>query len=284
MRLLIVSGLSGAGKSTALNALEDLGCFCTDNLPLELLSEWAELESRKKQPMAVCLDARSSSEIRDLHVALHPARLKEQDWLLMYIDASDETLLRRFSTTRRRHLFAPHLDLASAIAAERKALEPMRATADLVLDSSNLNPYELADLVEAFWRRSLVAKGKEITVSLISFSYQRGLPLDADIVMDARFLPNPHYEPELANLTGRDAAVKSFLERMQEVKEAEQRLRELMEFYWPRLIQERKQYFTLAIGCSGGRHRSVYLVERLAAWMRERRMSTPLIRHREIEE
>jgi len=284
MRLLIISGLSGAGKSTALHALEDLGCFCTDNLPLELLASWAELESRKLQPMAVCLDVRSSSEIKELYDALHPDRLKERDWRLMYIDASNEALLRRFSTTRRRHLFSPDMDmdLGAAITNERKALEPVRATANLVLDSSSLNPYELADLVEAFWRRSLTAKDKELTVSLISFSYQRGLPLDADAVLDARFLPNPHYEPELVQLTGRDSAVKSFLEQRSEVVETELNLRKLMGFYWPKLTHERKQYFTLAIGCSGGRHRSVYLVEQLAAWMKEQDMPSPLVRHREL--
>lgn len=282
MKLLIISGLSGAGKSTALHALEDLGCFCTDNLPLELLSSWAELESRKPQPMAVCLDVRSSSEIRELYDALHPSRLKEHDWRLMYIDASNEALLRRFSTTRRRHLFSPGMDLESAITNERKALEPVRATANLVLDSSSLNPYEFADLVEEFWRRSLTAKDKALIVSLISFSYQRGLPMDADAILDARFLPNPHYEPELARLTGRDVAVKSFLEQRSEVAETELNLRKLMSFYWPKLAHERKQYFSLAIGCSGGRHRSVYLVEQLAGWMKEQGMSNPLVRHREL--
>jgi len=284
MRLLIVSGLSGAGKSTALHVLEDLGCFCTDNLPLEMLSAWAKLESHKGQCMAVCLDTRSGSQIADLYQALRPERLRENDWHLMYIDASNETLLRRYSTLRRRHPFAAGGDLTAAIKAERKALEPVRAMASLVLDSSNTNPYELADLVEECWRRSITGHDKGITTALISFSYQRGIPLEADIVLDARFLPNPHYESGLAELTGRDEGVRVFLEGEQEVIEAEMRLQDLVCYYWPKLKRERKQYFTLAIGCSGGRHRSVYLIDRLATWMREQNISDPMIRHRELAE
>jgi len=284
VRLLIVTGLSGAGKSTALHALEDLGCFCTDNLPLEMLPAWAELESRKNRTMAVCLDARSSAQIADLYLALEPENQSENRWQLIYIDSSNDTLMRRYSTLRRRHPFNPDGDLTSTIKAERKALEPVRAMADLVLDSSNTNPYELADLIEAYWLRSVAGTDREIMMALISFSYRRGIPLEADVVLDARFLPNPHYEPGFAGLTGRDPEVKLFLKRQEEVLATELKLRELVTFYWPRIKRERKQYFTLAIGCSGGRHRSVYLVECLATWMHNQRMADPVIRHRELSQ
>jgi UPF0042 nucleotide-binding protein len=152
-----------------------------------------------------------------------------------------------------------------------------------MLDTSLLNPYELADLVESFWlSRQQHGNAPELTISLISFSYQRGIPLDADMVVDVRFLPNPHYQPELASLTGMDEAVARFLGASPEVGDTLNRLTDWLHHIWDKLKRERKQYFTLAIGCSGGRHRSVYMVENIADWMRQRGMNEPLVRHREI--
>jgi len=279
---LIVTGLSGAGKSTALHALEDLGCFCTDNLPLPLLAEWAEQVSRQGKPMAVCVDARSASP-ELLHRGLKHLRQWRDEWQLIFLEADDATLLRRYSTLRRRHPFAPALDLPQAILAERAALTQAREIADLVLDTTAMNPYALAELIESFWQQHHATdSGPSMTVTLLSFSYQNGLPPDADMVIDVRFLPNPHYQPGLSQLTGRDAPVQAFLEQQAQVKETEARLKHWLEFVWDRMKQERKRYFTLAIGCSGGRHRSVYMVERLAAWMRREGMTSPLIRHREL--
>jgi len=279
---LIISGLSGAGKSTALHALEDLGCFCTDNLPLELLGDWGRLVMQRGRSMAVCVDARSA-QVQDLLQDFREVLQGPDQWRMLFLDATDQALLRRFSTLRRRHPFMPDADLPQAIAAERDALCEVRDLADLVLDTSRLNPYELSSLVESFWQRHQPHEhAPEVTVSLISFSYRNGLPLDADMVVDVRFLPNPHYEAELVALTGRDDAVQRFLQQQPEAIETERHLRDWFRFLWEQLKQERKQYFTLAIGCSGGRHRSVYMVERLAAWMQDEHLTTPLIRHREL--
>jgi len=282
--LLMITGLSGAGKSTALHALEDLDFFCTDNLPVEMLSSWAEQVGNKHQNAAVCVDIRSSGSPEELNHALEKAR-SENEWQLLFIDASDEVLLRRFSTLRRKHPFSSDEELSKTIDGERDALKKLRDHASLVLNSSNLNPYELSELVESFWKNQCENEHlpHDMVCSIISFSYQRGLPPAADMVIDMRFLPNPHYQPELAPLTGRDAPVQSFLAGLDDVKEAEEKLCNWLSFIWPRLMQERKRYFTLALGCSGGKHRSVYMAERVASWLREREIATPILAHRELD-
>ncbi|MDQ6968265.1 MAG: RNase adapter RapZ, partial [Mariprofundaceae bacterium] len=265
--LLMISGLSGAGKSTALHALEDLGFFCTDNLPAAMLPTWAE--HVRHEHAAVCMDIRSSMEPDSLIEMLATVR-KQGEWGMLFMDASSEILQRRFSTLRRKHPFRAQQpkgsSLESALAAEREALSPLKEMADLVLDSTTLNPYELADLVESFWRERSenVTDEDSLSCSFMSFSYQRGLPSEADMVIDLRFLPNPHYQPLLARQTGQDEDVCEFFNAYPEVAEAEEKLRQWLLFVWPKLKRERKRYFTLAIGCSGGRHRSVYMVERLA--------------------
>jgi RNase adapter protein RapZ len=280
--IILVSGLSGAGKSTVLHALEDLGVFCTDNLPLSLFAGWMQEMQSTGRLAAACIDLRSQATPEALGQTVAQARSLDPDCRLVFLEASDEALIRRYSLLRRRHPFAPDMDLPQAIAAEREALGPLRSEADLVLDSSNMNPYELAELVETYWRKHRGRREHAMVCSLISFSYQRGLPQDADMVVDARFLPNPHYEPELAHLTGCDTEVQDFFEKHVDVAETENRLQDWLLFIWPRLQRERKQYFTLAIGCSGGRHRSVYLVERLGSWLRRQGVAEPVIRHREL--
>ncbi len=280
--MLLISGLSGAGKSTVLHALEDAGFFCTDNLPIEMLRDWSRLMRGRGRPAAVCLDARSCERDGELAQALQAVMLSDEGWKLLFLEASDEALQQRFSTLRRRHPYAPEAELSRAIATEREALAPVRAMADLVLDSSELNPYELAARAEAFWREEGNAGARAIRCTLLSFSYRHGLPRQADMVLDARFLPNPHYQPELAPLTGCDAPVAQWLAAHPEAIRAEQWLRDWLAFTWPLMRRERKQYFTLAIGCSGGRHRSVWLVERLAAWLREQALARPVVRHREL--
>ena len=282
--LLMITGLSGAGKSTALHALEDLGFFCTDNLPVEMLSGWAEQVKKQHENAAACVDIRSSANPEELNHALEKAR-GENEWKLLFIEADDDVLLRRFSTLRRKHPFSSEEELSKTIHGERDALKPLREHATLVLNSSNLNPYELSDMVESFWK-NLCESGHlshDMVCSIISFSYQRGLPPAADMVVDMRFLPNPHYDPELAPLTGQDAAVQNFLAGLEDVKEAEEKLRDWLGFIWPRLKQERKRYFTLALGCSGGKHRSVYMAERVAKWLRDQNIATPVLTHRELD-
>lgn len=281
--LMMISGLSGAGKSTALHALEDLGFFCTDNLPVEMLSMWAERTKKLQKHAAVCVDIRSSESTEILYSELEKART-EIEWQLLFVDASDEVLMRRFSTLRRKHPFSSTEELTKTIDAERKALEQLRDQSDIVLNSSNLNPYELADLVESFWRSHSETDQRkhEIVCSIISFSYQRGLPPAADMVIDMRFLPNPHYIPELAPLTGCDKPVQDFFAATPDVDEAERWLRDWVNFIWPRLQRERKRYFTLAFGCSGGRHRSVFMAERMNRWIRDQGLASPVLKHREL--
>ncbi len=282
--LIMISGMSGAGKSTALHALEDAGFFCTDNLPVDMLSTWAE--HMDGQNAAVCVDIRSVDEPDLLLHALNQARV-QHDWRMLFIDSSLQVLKRRFSILRRRHPFRPkegNHSLSSLLEAEAQCLQPLKDGADLVLDSSTLNPYELADMVEAFWRQPDEPHlyNNQLLCTFMSFSYQRGLPDEADWVVDMRFLPNPHYQPALAVQTGRDAAVQQFFTAYPEVQEAEDKLKDWFQFIWPKLKRERKRYFTMAVGCSGGRHRSVYMAEKMAAWAQETYGIQPVVTHREL--
>jgi UPF0042 nucleotide-binding protein len=281
--LLIITGLSGAGKTTALHALEDAGFFCTDNLPVAILADWAEQMIQQEYNAAVGIDIRSSENPELLHQAMASMR-QDLAWKIMFIDASDKVLLRRFSTLKRRHPHLPDIPLEQAIASERLALASLHKQADVVFDSSNLTPYQLADLVESFWQKQAdsIQDEKQLVSTVISFSYQRGLPSGADMVLDMRFLPNPHYKVALAPLTGKDQAVQDFLSVLPDVQQAEKHIQNWLSFIWPRLLQERKRYFTLAFGCSGGRHRSVYMAEKIAQWMQAQGMGEPIIRHREI--
>ncbi|MDQ6981386.1 MAG: RNase adapter RapZ [Mariprofundus sp.] len=278
--MLLISGLSGAGKSTVLHALEDAGFFCTDNLPLEMLQDWAISMQGRKQPAAVCLDARCGFTARAIRAAIEDVRTPG-DWQLLFIEAEDEVLQRRFSTVRRRHPLPDSHDLMASIRQERESLMPIRSMADMILDSSHLTPYELAEKVDSFWRKPGQVQHR-VACTVISFSYKNGLPANADIVFDMRFLPNPHYEPGLAELTGRDESVILFLQSCKEVGQAEMHIRQWLTFIWPHLRKERKQYFTLAFGCSGGRHRSVYMAERFAVWIQQQGMVEPGIQHREL--
>jgi len=281
--LLIITGLSGAGKSTALHGLEDLGFFCTDNLPVTMLGQWAEQMIQSGSNAAVGIDIRSAENPEILHQSLEDIR-DTLDWKIIFVDAQHEVLQRRFSTLRRRHPYAPNIPLDTAIDSEREALHTLRQQADLVIDSSNLTPYQLSDLVETFWRKQKneLSKNHQIVCNVMSFSYQRGLPASADMVMDLRFLPNPHYVPGLAVQTGRDQDVIDYFAPLNDVSEAEAKIKDWLLFVWPRLNSERKRYFTIAFGCSGGRHRSVYMAERIAAWLQEQQMSTAIVSHREL--
>ena len=278
--MLLISGLSGAGKSTVLHALEDAGFFCTDNLPLEMLRNWSLQMQLRKQSAAVCLDVRSGMNAEELHEAIETV-LVTDDWQLIFIEAEDAVLQRRFSTLRRRHPFPGGDDLMQSIRQERESMRPIRDMADLVLDSSHLTPYELGEKVDYF-RLNPEQQQRAIACTIMSFSYRQGLPQHADMVLDMRMLPNPHYQPNLASQTGRDADVISFLKNYDEVAEVEHQIQQWLLFVWPLMIKERKQYFTLAVGCSGGRHRSVYMAERLALWMQRQDLVNPTIQHREL--
>jgi UPF0042 nucleotide-binding protein len=260
--------------------LEDAGFFCTDNLPLEMLQDWAVSMQGRKQPAAVCVDARSGFTAHAIKAVIEDMRATD-DWPLLFVEAEDAVLQRRFSTVRRRHPFHGGDDLMNSICQEREALMPIRVMADLILDSSHLTPYELAEKAEQFWRQPGQSHFK-ISCTMMSFSYKQGLPDNADIVFDMRFLPNPHYQAGLTEQTGRDEDVIAFLQSYPEVDQAMTHIQQWLAFIWPHLHRERKQYLTLALGCSGGRHRSVYMAESLALWLQRQGFAEPMIQHREL--
>ncbi|MBS0558967.1 MAG: RNase adapter RapZ [Proteobacteria bacterium] len=268
-RVVLVTGLSGGGKASALRALEDLGYAAIDNPPLDILEE---LVRRQQGRCAVGVDARTrgfdaeavSATVKRLQA--DPAVRPE----LLYMWADEATLLRRYTETRRRHPLAPQGRVADGIAEEIARTAPLRELADLIIDTSDLPLPALRRLVERHFGAESDAESVRMVVSLISFSYAHGLPREADLVFDARFLRNPHYVPTLRPLTGIDPEVGAFVAADPDYPEFFDRLAGLVGLLLPRFVQEGKKYATIAIGCTGGRHRSVYTVERLAAALARR--------------
>jgi len=276
MQLVLVSGLSGSGKSIALNVLEDAGYYCVDNLPGTLLLEVADfLAEAGHDRVAVSVDARSAALPA---LPEHLARLRGRgfDCRVLYLEATTAALLRRFSETRRRHPLAREgMTLSEAIERERALLAGVAALGHR-MDTSELQPRVLQN-----WIRELLGLGAGgLTLLFESFAYRDGIPLDADWVLDARMLPNPHYDPQLRPFTGREAPVVDYLGREPSVRQWLEDVRALLSRWLPEIVRENRSYVTVAIGCTGGRHRSVYLAERLAeAFHAEWRV---LVRHRAL--
>jgi UPF0042 nucleotide-binding protein len=278
-RLVLVTGMSGAGRSTALRVLEDEGYEAIDNLPLSLLNAVVN-EVGLRRPVAVGVDIRT----RDF--AVGPI-LEQIDGLaanprfavtLVFVDCDDEVLGRRFTETRRRHPLAQGRPVADGLAVERRLVAPLRERADLVIDSSHLAPAELRQqLLGRFGLESPLG----MSVFVTSFSFRQGLPREADLVFDVRFLANPHYDPVLKPLSGQDAAVADYVVRDAGFAPFFDHLTAMLEGLLPRYEQEGKSYLTIAVGCTGGRHRSVFVAERLASWLGERRRRVHLT-HRDI--
>ena len=258
-RIVLVTGLSGAGKATIMHVLEDLGFEAIDNPPLDLLDA---LAGRGVAKLAIGIDSRTDGfdpmEVIAAAKALRAAAGGRVD--LVFATADDAVLLRRFTETRRRHPLARDGRVAEGIASERDLLAPLRNGADLVIDTSALPPGGLRRLVE----ERLAPGDGTLALTLVSFAFPRGLPPDADLVFDARFLKNPHYDPTLRSLTGRDAPVRAFVAGDPDYAEFAARVFELIKLVLPRFVREGKSYATVAVGCTGGRHRSVTLVEDLA--------------------
>ena len=281
--IVLVTGLSGAGRSTALRALEDQGYEAVDNLPLTLLSNLVLPSSApaEARPLAIGIDART----RDFDV---PALVAAVDRLvaepgldarLLYLDCEDETLARRFTETRRRHPLAADRPLADGIKSERRLLEPLRARADKVIDTSALAPQQLKALVQADFP---LEAPQSLALSVVSFAYRNGLPREADLVFDVRFLANPHYRPDLKPLSGKDAAVAQFVERDPGFPAFFDGLADMIVALLPRFEAEGKSYLTVAVGCTGGRHRSVFVAERLAARLSQAGRRVTLL-HRDLD-
>ena len=277
MQLVLVSGLSGSGKSIALHVLEDAGFYCVDNLPGKLLPEVVDfLTDAGQERMAVSVDARSAA-LPALPEFVARLRARGIDCRVLYLEATAPALLRRFSETRRRHpLAGSGLTLAEAIERERTLLAGVAALGHRI-DTSELQPRVLQN-----WIRDLMGLGAQaLTLLFESFAYRDGIPLDADWVLDCRMLPNPHYDPQLRPLTGRDRLVADYLAREASVGRWLDEVRSLLGHWLPEIVRENRSYVTVAIGCTGGRHRSVYLVERLAEAFRPQWQV--LIRHRSLE-
>lgn len=266
-RVALITGLSGAGRATALKALEDMGFEAVDNLPLSLLPDLLRADSRAGlRPLALGLDVRTRDFSSDGFVA-ELAHLRRRDDLhteLVFLDCDDTTLLRRFTETRRRHPLAMERPVQDGIAEERRILGPVRGAANQVIDTSQLSPHDLKRLLGT---RFAGDRAPGLRVVVLSFSYRNGLPREADLVFDARFLANPHYVPALKPLSGRDRAVQEYVEADPDYLPFLNGIKSLLGPLLPRYEKEGKSYLTVAVGCTGGRHRSVFLAEKLAQFL-----------------
>jgi UPF0042 nucleotide-binding protein len=280
--ITIVTGLSGAGRSEAANVLEDLGFFVIDNLPPLLIPKVAELARAPGRPptrYALGADVRSGS-LDDLHVALEQLREAGARTRIVFLEAADDVLVRRYEASRRKHPLGSGERMSEAIAEERALLEPLKAEADVVVDTSNLNVHQLRDRL-----RDLFSAGpadQSLQASIVSFGFKHGLPLDVDLVFDCRFLPNPHWVESLRSLRGTDAKVKRYVMKQPETEAFLAELERLFALLLPAYVKEGKSYLSIGVGCTGGHHRSVVLAEELARVL-ERLGFPARVHHRDLE-
>ncbi|MBI4386802.1 MAG: RNase adapter RapZ [Elusimicrobia bacterium] len=258
--MFIITGISGAGRSQALKCFEDFGFFCVDNLPIALLDRFASLLARERHPARVALgiDIREGRFLRSLAQPLKGLREKGFSYRIIFLDASDRVVVQRYSETRHRHPLGKNL--LSAVRRERRILTDLKAISDKVIDTSDMT---LGELKETLSEALELKQTREMNLSIVSFGYKYGLPLDADIVMDVRFMPNPNYISSLRRKTGLEAAVRKFLVGQPACREFLSKYSDLIQFLLPNYIREGKSYLTIAVGCTGGRHRSVFITRYL---------------------
>jgi UPF0042 nucleotide-binding protein len=281
-RLIVVTGLSGSGKSTAIHVLEDLGFYCIDNLPVALIPRLVELWERSREEtrrVALGIDVREGKFLDEFPRVLAELRTAGVALEVLYLEANDDVLVRRFSETRRPHPAAAGGVLADAIRRERERLRELREVADRILDTSALTVHQLRDVLRDVVERP--APGT-LSIALLSFGYKHGLPSDADLALDCRFLPNPFFVESLRPLSGLDETVADYVLRRDETQAFLDHVLALLEFALPHYQREGKSYLTVALGCTGGRHRSVVLVEELGRRLRDRGHRI-LVRHRDLE-
>jgi len=266
--LVIITGMSGSGKASVLKAFEDLGYYCVDNLPVGLIPRFAELvgQSSEIERTALVVDVREGTQLDEL-----PAIVKSVKRMLptktIFLEADESILLRRYSETRRPHPLGTDTPVKASLIAERRHLRPIRAIADLVIDTSRFNVHELrAYITERFHKQET---DKNILVSCVSFGFKHGVPEDADLVFDVRFLPNPHFVPEFRSLTGRHPRVAKYIRSFPQTKEFVQRISQLLVYLLPHYIREGKSYLTISFGCTGGQHRSVMIAEEVSKRLRK---------------
>jgi UPF0042 nucleotide-binding protein len=279
--VVLVTGLSGAGGSQAANVFEDMGWFVIDNLPTELLDKVIDLVHAKGSAIdKVALVVRAQGAADDLAGALPALRATVDDVRVLFLDAGDDVLVRRYEDTRRRHPMGEGVGVVESILREREALEPLKAEADVVIDTSELNVHQLRDRITDLFGSDAPQGGMQTTV--MSFGYKHGLPLDVDLVLDCRFLPNPHWVDELRPKTGRDKAVRRYVLDNPQTGEFLERLEALFDVLLPGYVAEGKSYLTIAVGCTGGRHRSVAIADELAGRLRKRGFE-PRVLHRDVK-
>ncbi len=264
--LVVITGFSGAGKSTAMNVFEDAGYFCVDNLPPEMIRSLVELvvhKGTKVERAAVVSDVRGGVYFEGLQAVVDDLDALGLNHHVLFLEASEQTLVTRYKETRRRHPLAPDGSVAAGVTAERAMLAPLRERADLVIDTTGMSAASLREKIASeLLPRKIVGR---LAVTFMSFGFKHGPPRDEDLVLDVRFLPNPHYEAELRELTGQDGAVVDFVGRDGRLEELYERLDPLLDFLLPQYVAEGKAHLMVAVGCTGGRHRSVAIAERLAA-------------------
>ncbi|MCK9275111.1 MAG: RNase adapter RapZ [Syntrophales bacterium] len=282
IRVVIITGLSGSGKSTALRALEDIGFFCVDNLPVLLLPKFLDIQadvSGEISKVALVMDLREKSFLEKFVQTILKLQRKKYNIEILFLDASEEALLRRFSETRRSHPLSEKRTVLESIKVEREQLAQIKEMAHNIIDTSFFNVHELKEIVQTHYLHPL--EGKKLIINITSFGYRYGLPPDADIVFDVRFLPNPYFVKDLQNYNGNDQSVDQFVFKWDETKQFLSELLNMMSFLIPLFEKEGKAYLTISIGCTGGKHRSVVIANHLADFFLEKKYTVNL-NHRDI--
>jgi UPF0042 nucleotide-binding protein len=281
-RFVIITGVSGAGKSYAIKCLEDMEFFCVDNMPATLIPVFADLcvqSCGRIQNVALVVDVRERDFLDNIMSSLSELRNKGIEYVVVFLDAADESLLRRFSETRRKHPLGDGVGVLEGVREERKRLAFLRDLAGRVIDTSAMAPSELRDELSSIFAPEDMTH--RMLTTLVSFGYKFGIPLDSDLVFDVRFLPNPHYLHELRAYTGNDKKVLDFLESSELTRQFVARLEDFLGFLIPRFAKEGKSYLTIALGCTGGRHRSVYTANRVAGFLQSLGMDVR-VQHRDV--
>jgi len=274
--------MSGSGKGSVLKAFEDLGYHCVDNLPIDLIARFAETcqhRASRMQRAAVVVDIREGAALSQLPTLYRDLRNSRLNLSLVFLEASDKALIRRFEETRRPHPLGRELPVREGIRLERSLLKPMRQLADVTIDTTRMNVHELRELIQR--RFGGLSARRPLLVSVVSFGFTFGVPADANLVFDARFLPNPNYVRKLKSKTGRDAVVQRYMDSFPSTREFMKHLMGLLFYLLPNYVQEGKSYLTIAIGCTGGRHRSVFIAEKVAHALRGEGYQTK-VSHRDI--
>lgn len=284
MKFLIVTGISGAGKTQAIRALEDIGYFCIDNLPPVLLPKFADVcfeAGGKLKQVAIVADIRGGKFFNDLFKSLQKLEAMGNDIDILFLDASDEVLVKRYKESRRAHPLLMNGRISSAIHNEREIMKPVRAKANRIIDTTNMTGKQLRDEIQSIFSNGKETKNLMITV--VSFGFKYGIPLDADMVFDVRFLPNPFYVEELKKFSGNDEKVRSYIFKSKETQMFLDKVEDLLEFLIPNYIKEGKAQFVIGVGCTGGRHRSVALANEIYENLKKNG-HTVFLNHRDISE